>query len=132
MKKRNEEKMEKNIDEIIRENMARHEKLMQIPLGILVDKLGLTISELVDMIDLNNKTMHETIIDASRMHEVLVEKLQSKNGSNIVERTSVNYVIDQTIEELQLNNSLFGRESIPIPVMIAKLEDIKTFVGLMV
>lgn len=129
MKKRIEEK---NIDEIIKENMARHEELMQIPLGILVDKLGLTISELVDMIDLNNKTMHETIIDASRMHEVLVEKLQSKNGSNIVERTSVNYIIDQTIEELQLNNSLFGRESIPIPVMIAKLEDIKTFVGLMV
>lgn len=129
MKKRIEEK---NIDEIIKENMARHEEIMQIPLGILVDKLGLTISELVDMIDLNNKTMHETIIDASRMHEVLVEKLQSKNGSNIVERTSVNYVIDQTIEELQLNNSLFGRESIPIPVMIAKLEDIKTFVGLMV
>lgn len=129
MKKRIEEK---NIDEIIKENMARHEEIMQIPLGILVDKLGLTISELVDMIDLNNKTMHETIIDASRMHEVLVEKLQSKNGSNIVERTSVNYIIDQTIEELQLNNSLFGRESIPIPVMIAKLEDIKTFVGLMV
>ena len=129
MKKRIEEK---NIDEIIKENMARHEELMQIPLGILVDKLGLTISELVDMIDVNNNTMHETIIDASRMHEVLVEKLQSKNGSNIVERTSVNYIIDQTIEELQLNNSLFGRESIPIPVMIAKLEDIKTFVGLMV
>lgn len=134
MERRNlEEKVEKkNIDEIIKENMARHEELMSMPLGILIDKLGYGIFELVEMIDMHDERMYELIIDVSRMHEVVVEKLQSKLGENVVERTSVNYVVDQTIKELEISNSLFGRELISVAVAISKLKDIKTFVGCMV